>query len=96
MEDNMEDKKAESNSKEFKVSMNVIYTFYAVIAIALLVFTKIFINFGVWNATLYGIVAIIIYALPIVGATLSILSSKKPNFEFYANVFTLALALLCL
>lgn len=98
MEDNIEEKKVENKSMELKVPVNVVYAFFAFISVALLVLTKILMNCGVaiWGTAFYGVWTIIIFAFPCVGAILSILNSKKPNFEFYANIFAISISLLCL
>ena len=86
-------KKTEKKECALPFPVNMIY---ALITIGLIVLVKVLYNFGVMTQIFYGIVSIAIYALPIVGAILSYISAKKPNCEFYANVATLAIALICI
>ena len=86
-------KKTEKKECALPFPINMIY---ALITIGLIVLTKILINFGAMTAVLYGIIAITVYALPIVGGVLSYVSAKKLNFEFYANFAALVIALLCI
>lgn len=94
MEGDIEEKKEGGAKESQSVSLNFIFTMFAVIALGLLVLAKILTVFGVWSTTVYGIIFIIVFALTIIGGVFSFLSAQKPNFEFYANLFVLSLAII--
>ena len=92
-----ESKKAKNEEpKQEKTLAFPVNLIFALIAVGLIVMVKLLINFGVMTQIFYGIMTIAIFALPIVGGALSYATAKKPNFEFYANVAALFIALLCL
>ena len=91
-----EESEKQPEEKEIKVSKPFLYMLFAIAAFAILIITKIFVNFGVYHPVIHGIICLIVYCISGAGAILAFLQEKKPNPEFYANGFALILALLCL
>ena len=87
---------AEEQKEGMKVSQKMLYMLFAIASFAIIVLTKIFLNFGAYQPIFHGIICLIVYSLSGAGAVLSFLQEKKPNAEFYANGSALILALLCL
>ena len=68
---------------------------FALISIAVMVFVKIIIAFGVISFVLNGIMCIIYLALPIIGATFAFVENRNiRSFEFLFNIAVLALGIL--
>ena len=86
--------KEEPKAKEYKVTANFLNLMFALATLAIVALVRIISRFGVYNMVLHGIVTIVAYALPVLGATFSYLQAKKPTFEFYANVFAFAMVVL--
>lgn len=86
--------KEEAKVNEIKFSASSLFMMLGLIAVVILVISKILINFGVFNSALYGIVGIIVYSLPLAGALLAFLQNKKPNCVVWLNLAVLALALI--
>ena len=91
-----EEAKEVKPEKEYKLTSANLYLLFAIAAFAIMVIAKIFINFGVFNPVVHGVVSIIVYSLPLVGGLLSYMHAKKPTFEFIANAIALVLALMVL
>ena len=84
-----EEPKAEN--KEIKISQSTLALIMALFAMFLFVLCRVLIVFGVGSATFYGIMSIIMYALPLAGLIWSYVRNKKPTFEFWLNVIVFAL-----
>ena len=87
---------AEPKAKEysFKVTAKLLNMLFALAALGIVVLVRLFLTFGVFNEVLHSILAVVVHALPILGATFSYLQAKKPTFEFYANVFAFVVVIL--
>ena len=83
-----EEPKAE---KELKISQSSLSICMAVLAMFLFVLCSVLALFGVGSSTFYGIMGIVMYALPLAGLIWSYLRNKKPTFDFWLNVIVFAL-----
>lgn len=96
MEENQEKleevkEKPKVENKEIKISQSTLAVCMALFAMFLFVLCRVLIIFGVGSGTFYGIMSIIMYALPLTGLIWSYLRNKKPSFEFWLNVIMFAL-----
>ena len=87
------EQKEEPKAIEYRVTAKCLNLLFALATLAIVVLVKILLTFGVYNRVLHGIVTIVAFALPVLGATFSYLQTKKPTFEFYANVFAFAMVI---
>ena len=95
MEENkevMEEKKEEPKTgNELKISQSTLAVCMALFAMFLFVLCRVLMIFGVGSGTFYGIMSIIMYALPLAGLIWSYVRNKKPTVDFWLNVIVFAL-----
>ena len=77
--------------EELKISQSALAVCMALFALFLFVLCRILIIFGVGSGTFYGIMSIVMYALPLAGLVWSYVRNRKPSFEFWLNVIVFAL-----
>ena len=94
VEEPKEVKQEPKETKEIHLSMKFINLCLAGIALVLVILYRVLLNFGVYNGVLHGIMAIVVYGLPLFGLVWAYMRDKKPTFEFWANTIVLSLALL--
>ena len=87
---------SKKEKKEIKFSTSTLYLIFALASIAISLIARICFNFGAGLGVFGAIMSIVAYALPVTGAILSYLSTKKLTFEFGVNVVALFVALLCI
>ena len=92
--ENVEVKEESKAEKEIKISQSTLAVCMALFALFLIVLCSILAAFGVGSFTFYGIMSIIMYALPLAGLLWSFIRNRKPSFEFWLNVAVFALAIL--
>ena len=89
------EEKSENKTKlELKVSKKFLYSFFAIMALALFAIAKICRNFGVLSPIFFGIMSIFIYVLSFTGMMLSLINYKKLTTEFWFNAAVLGISLI--
>ena len=98
VKEEVEAPKAEPAKVEHKAENQVVLktstinALMGVVALFVLVFCRILDRFNVGSSTFFGIMAIIVYCLPLAGLCWAYLRTRKPSFEFWLNVVVFGLA----
>ena len=79
---------------EIKISRSMFGTIFSALAVIVFMIVKILNNFGVYDATLHGIIAIVIYGLAVVGLVFNALLTRKFNSPVWLSIAVLAFVLL--
>ena len=89
----MEEEVKEESKQEggIKLTSSLVAVCMAVFAMFLFVLCSVLALFSVGNSVFYGIMGIVMYALPLAGIIWSYLRHKAPSFEFWLNVIVFAL-----
>lgn len=84
----------EEKKSGIMIPANVIGLLGSALALCLCILLRIIGLFTAINATVVGILAIVIYGLAIFGVVVTLLKNKKFNSEFWVSALVLALIIL--